>query len=125
MRYLAAFLFLTTPVCAQTPVIAPAPSVLFHSASVAAARDSIDAGVGKRQRTGSIIGFLVGGGLGWAVVASSQGGCGTVDYAGGGGGGGACGRAASMPRVVGAIVGGFAGVIIGSIIAGPDTPAGR
>jgi hypothetical protein len=27
-----------------------------------------------------------------------------------------------MPRVVGAVIGAFAGVVIGSIIAGPDAP---
>lgn len=122
MRYLAAFLLLATPVSARAQSIAPMPSRLFASTMLDPMGASDSVAAVRPTPTGAIIGFLVGGGLGWAFVASSQGGCGTVDYAGGGGGGGGCGRAETMPRVLGAIVGGFAGVIIGSIISGPDKP---
>ena len=114
-------LLVASRLLAQAPTIAPAPSVLFHLASVAPARDSIKTDVGTRQRTGSIIGFLAGAGLGFWIVAGSQGGC--EETTAGGGGGGCGSSAATMPRVIGTIVGGLAGIMIGSIIAGPDSPS--
>ena len=127
MRDLTALLLLATPLGAQTPTIAPAASVLFHSPSVVPAGDPVTVGTGMSQQTGAIIGFLVGAGLGYSLVAMSQSrGCNPINVGGGGGGGGGCEDGTpTMPRVLGAIIGGLAGVVVGSLIAGPDAPAPR
>ena len=119
MRYLAALLLLATPLGAQAQSIAPMPSRLFAATAVEPTGTADSAGAVRPTPKGAIVGFLVGAGLGWAILGST-GGCETVDLAGGGGGG--CGQRETMPRVVGAVIGAFAGVIIGSIIAGPATP---
>lgn len=119
MRSLAVFLLLATPLGAQSQSIAPAPSRLFATPSVEPTGTADSAGAVRPTPKGAIVGFLVGAGLGWAILGSN-GGCETGDLAGGGGG--ECGQRETMPRVLGAVIGAFAGVIIGSIIAGPDTP---
>lgn len=120
LRLAALFLCLASPVAAQTRSIAPAPSLLFHSAPVEPTQDPEKVDRGIPQNEGAFFGLLLGAGAGYLISGIDLSGTPTCSTAPGCGGqtrdngiGG---------RVAGAVIGGVAGLFIGSYLARPRAP---